>query len=412
MHEIAIARQPIFDRHLETVAYELRYGQLGQARVDAEEEAGRFLATLLDTGLETLAGSRLAVVTLPASFVVEKLPQLVSTLPTEQLVLVLDPAVAQHPAGCEAVNRLVARGCQLLLDLDEVQPVPACVADVDIVRLRLPRLGHAPRRSGVLDRWLAERMADLASYRSGGVRVLVSDIRDFPAFARSRDIGADLFQGDFLFRPLLVRGRRQPVSTAALTVLARLHDPTVDFDEVERLIAQDVSLAYKLLKLVNSVWFARRTRVESLRQALLVLGLRNVATWVTVLVLAGIERKPVELVRTGLVRARMCELLAGALGVWPRESAFLVGLLSVLDAALDVPLADALAALPLAHEVEAALLERSGELGRVLDVVLAYEAGEWVSIPNLSLPPALLIDAYIDALAFAADALQALDLAR
>lgn len=194
MHEIAIARQPIFDRHLETVAYELRYGQLGQARVDAEEEAGRFLATLLDTGLETLAGSRLAVVTLPASFVVEKLPQLVSTLPTEQLVLVLDPAVAQHPAGCEAVNRLVARGCQLLLDLDEVQPVPACVADVDIVRLRLPRLGHAPRRSGVLDRWLAERMADLASYRSGGVRVLVSDIRDFPAFARSRDIGADLFQ--------------------------------------------------------------------------------------------------------------------------------------------------------------------------------------------------------------------------
>jgi EAL and modified HD-GYP domain-containing signal transduction protein len=89
----------------------------------------------------------------------------------------------------------------------------------------------------------------------------------------------------------------------------------------------------------------------------------------------------------------------------------LTGLLSVLDAALDLPLAEAVAALPLAHEVEAALLERAGPLGRILQAVLAYEAGAWEAVPDLALSPALLLDAYIDALAFAADALAALDLA-
>ncbi len=410
MHDIAIARQPIFDRHLETVAYELRYGPFGRATASDDEEAGRFLATLLDIGFATLVGTRLAIITFPVTFVLETLPQLVATLPAEQLVLVIDSTIAHDPAYRQVLARLASRGCQLLLDLDVTQPNPVAVADVDIVRLRLPPVCDRSQRSGTLDRWLAERLADLAPYRAGGLRVLLSDVQDFSTYSRARDRGVDLFQGDFLFRPIPIRGKRQPVSSAALTLLARLHDPAVDFDEVERLVAQDVNLTYKLLKLVNSVWFARRTRIESLRQALLVLGLRNVATWVTVLVLAGIERKPVELVRTALVRARMCELLAGALGVWPRESAFLVGLLSLLDAALDLPLADALAALPLAHEIEAALLERSGELGQVLEVVLAYEMGEWGAIPHLALPRSLLIDAYIDALAFATEALQALDL--
>jgi EAL and modified HD-GYP domain-containing signal transduction protein len=196
-----------------------------------------------------------------------------------------------------------------------------------------------------------------------------------------------------------------------LFLLARLSDPAIEFEEVERLLAQDVQLTYKLLKLVNAVWFARRTRVESLRQALLVLGLRSVAAWVAVLVLAGIERKPVELVRTALVRARMCELVAGALGVSSRETAFLTGLLSVLDAALDVPLADALAELPLTSEVTEALLYHRGPLGRVLAAVLSYEVGHWSPLADLPITPMLLTEAFIDALAFAAQALVGLDLA-
>ncbi|MDW8060693.1 MAG: HDOD domain-containing protein [Thermomicrobium sp.] len=410
MYQVAIARQPIFDRHLETVAYELRYGQLHAVRAGLDEEAARFLAALLDIGLETLVGSRQAVLTVPPGLVVGTLPELLLALPADRLILVVDPAVRHDTTLRAAYERLAARGCRLLCELpDDARELPPFLDSCELVRLRLPRNSEGARRTGWLDRWLAERLAQVAPYRSVSLQVLVTDVRDYRAFARARDHGADLFQGDFLFRPVLVHGKRHPVSQAALVLLARVTDPAVEFEEVERLLAQDVDLTYKLLKLVNTVWFARRSRIESLRQALLVLGLRNVAAWVAVLVLAGVERKPVELVRTALVRAHMCELLAGALGLATRDAAFLAGLLSVLDAALDLPLAQAIAALPLASDVEAALLERSGPLGRILQAVLAYERGSWEDIPELALSPELLLEAYIDALACTADVLAALD---
>lgn len=412
MHEVLITRQPVFDRQLDTIAYELRYGQpvasLPSGRL---LDAQRFLDVILEIGLDTLVGARLAIVSLPSPVLVSLL-DLLPLLPADRLVLAAVPSDLRNPELREVIRRLLSRGCRLLLDLEEhVLHTSPPVEDADIIRLSLRCPRTQSDRRGARERWLTEQLADVAAYRSSGLRVLVSDIQDYREFVRSRDLGVDLFQGDFLFRPILVRGRRQPVSSAALFLLARLSDQAIEFEEVERLLAQDVQLTYKLLKLVNAVWFARRTRVESLRQALLVLGLRSVAAWVTVLVLAGIERKPVELVRTALVRARMCELIAGALGVSQRETAFLTGLLSVLDAALDVSLADALAELPLTSEVTEALLYHRGPLGSVLAAVLSYEAGHWSPLVELPVSPTLLTEAFIDALAFTAQALVGLDLA-
>ncbi len=412
MAEIALSRQPIFDRHLETVAYELRYGQLRGMPCDPSTEAERFLATLVDTGFETVVGSRHAVFSLPVAVLASTFRELLPVLPAERLILALDPVEVQERSLTSLLGQFAAQGCQLLLDCRRGSSLsPDLLSICDIVRWPVPSSTVMRRSPGGLEGWLSEQLALVAPYRAGTLRVLISDIRDYVVYARARESGVDLFQGDFLFRPVLVRGQRTPVSNAALVLLARLYDPAIDFEEVERLLAQDVELTYKLLKLVNTVWFARRTRIESLRQALLVLGLRTVAAWVTVLVLTGVERKPVELVRTALVRARMCELLAGALGSVSREAAFLTGLLSVLDAVLDRPLREALAEVPLASEVEAALLEREGLLGLVLRAVLAYETGDWDAAPALPLAPGLLTDAYIDALAFAAEILAALDVA-
>ncbi len=413
VHEVLITRQPVFDRHLDTVAYELRYGQpVSTLQSGASSNAQRFLDTVLELGLDPLVGARLAIVSFPPPVMVSSLPDLLPLLPADRLVLAAGPDDLREPELRGVIRRLLASGCRLLLDLvDDPLFTALPLDDADFIRLSLRHARAQLDRRGALERWLTEQLAGVASYRSGGLRVLVSDVQDYREFVRSRDLGVDLFQGDFLFRPVLVRGRRQAVSSTALSLLARLSDPAIEFEEVERLLAQDVQLTYKLLKLVNAVWFARRTRVESLRQALLVLGLRSVAAWVAVLVLAGIERKPVELDRTALVRARMCELVAGALGVSSRETAFLTGLLSVLDAALDVPLADTLAELPLTSEVMEALLYHRGPLGRVLAAVLSYEAGQWSPLADLPITPMLLTDAFIDALAFAAQALVGLDLA-
>ncbi|MCS7051253.1 MAG: HDOD domain-containing protein [Thermomicrobium sp.] len=414
MHSILIARQPIFDPHLETIGYELRYGRpAARAEPATAQEAQRFLDVVLDLGLDTLVGTRLAIVALPPAILTTVLPDLAPMLPLDRLVLSVTPQQLRDAEIGEALRRSVTLGCRILLNLSADDAVTASLlADVDVVRLSLRHPHPGGEQRGPLERWLALRLAECASWRPRGLRVLVADVRDYQEFARARALGADLFQGDFLFRPLHLRARRQPVSQAALLLLARLNHPSLDFEEVEHLLAQDVQLTYRLLKLVNAVWFARRTRVESLRQALLVLGLRNVTAWVTISVLAGVERKPVELVRAALVRARMCELVAGALGMAPRETAFLTGLLSVIDAALDIPLPEALAALPVTDEVADALLSSRGALGTVLAAVRSYEFGDWSALQPLPLPiaPELLTEAFIEALAFAAEALAALEL--
>jgi len=410
VREILIARQPVFDRHLETAAYELRYGQPGgKAGAPSTQDAERFLDTLLDLGLDELVGARTAIVAFPASFLSSSPPDLVTLLPADRLMVLVELADYLHGDVREALRRLARRGCQILLELDLFDTHLPSIDDVDAVRVRLPDPTVLQERHTRLEALLAEFLAPLASSRSGTLRVLVSDIRTYHEFAVCRDAGVDLFQGPFLFRPLIVRGYQRPVSDAALLLLSRLADPAIDFEEIEQLLAQDVRLAYKLLKLVNSVWFARRSRIESLRQALLVLGIRNVTAWVTLLVLAGVESKPVELVRTALLRARLCELLAGAIGSASRETAFLTGLLSVLDAALDRPLEAALAPLPLASEVVAALLEQRGPLGRILQLVRAYESGDWPHLADLPLAASVVTEAYLDALAFTAEVLGALE---
>ncbi|MCS7051254.1 MAG: HDOD domain-containing protein, partial [Thermomicrobium sp.] len=164
---------------------------------------------------------------------------------------------------------------------------------------------------------------------------------------------------------------------------------------------------YRLLRLVNSVWYGRR-RIESVRQALLLLGTRLVSAWVTLLLMADIPDKPHELLTTAVIRARMAELIVAATGKGNREAAFLVGLLSVLDALLDQPMDELLAALPLAEELRVALLHRAGELGAILDLILAYERGNWERALSLGLRPSVVTSAYLDAIALAREIDQAL----
>jgi EAL and modified HD-GYP domain-containing signal transduction protein len=409
VRELLIARQPVFDRHLETAAYELRYGQPGgHAGAPSTQDAERFLDTILDLGLDQLVGARAAIVAFPPSFLSSSLPELVAFLPADRLMVLVELPDYLRSDVRDALRRLAHHGCQILLGLDLLETHPPSIDDVDAVRVRLPDPIVLQEQRIRLEALLAELIAPLASFRSGTLRVLVSDIRTYHEFVVCRDFGVDLFQGPFLFRPLIVRGYHRPVSDAALLLLSRLADPAIDVEEIERLLAQDVSNSLTNCSSWSTV-SGSLDAANSLRQALLVLGIRNVAAWVTVLVLAGIENKPVELVRTAALRARLCELLAATTGSASRETAFLTGLLSVLDAALDRPLEAALAPLPLASEVVAALLEQRGQLGRLLQLVRAYESGDWPHLADLPLAASVVTEAYIDALAFTAEVLGALE---
>ena len=112
------------------------------------------------------------------------------------------------------------------------------------------------------------------------------------------------------------------------------------------------------------------------------LGVRTVRRWATVMVISSIPDVPDELVALGLRRAHMCEILAGSARTEERETLFTIGLFSVADALLDMPMAEVLETLPFTEEIQAALLRREGPKGELLAAVTAYERGEFPTLPT------------------------------
>jgi EAL and modified HD-GYP domain-containing signal transduction protein len=187
----------------------------------------------------------------------------------------------------------------------------------------------------------------------------------------------------------------------SLRRIAELTAADVSFEDLEQIISSDVGLSLKLLRYVNSAFFALPRTVSSVREALTLLGVRTVRRWAVVMAISALPDVHDELVSLALRRARMCEMLAGSAPPEERETLFTIGLFSVADALLDSPMAEVLDSLPFTEEIQLALLRREGPKGELLSAVIAYERGEF---PNMPSPGVSLASAYRAALEWADDA--------
>src|SRR5262249_12333084 len=170
--------------------------------------------------------------------------------------------------------------------------------------------------------------------------------------------------------------------------------------EIEKLVSQDVTLSYKLLKYANSPLVGLSRNVNSIGHAVRMIGARIIRTWSSALLLSSVDNKPRELMTIALVRARMCEQLAETLKDARKDSFLSAGLLSVLDALLDCPMTQVLSELPLAGDIKDALINGSGPIGEALQCTIAYERSDWDAVQCSSLPSALIREKYMDAIAW------------
>jgi len=176
------------------------------------------------------------------------------------------------------------------------------------------------------------------------------------------------------------RSSIKPNRLAVLQVLSMLQDPNCDIGKLEELISRDVAISYKLLKIINSALYNLPNKIDSVRQAIVSLGLKTIREWMNIIILTDIDDKPRELISLSLQRARMMRLLAEAHGLNP-ETGFITGLFSLIDAFMDQPMEEILSELPLATEITQALISKEGEYGELLDVAIHYERGDWSSLP-------------------------------
>jgi EAL and modified HD-GYP domain-containing signal transduction protein len=231
-----------------------------------------------------------------------------------------------------------------------------------------------------------------------GLRLLAEKVETRAVHEHALRAGFDLFQGYYFARPEIVERHRLPSDrNALLRLLSELQDPATPLERIETLIAADVGLSVRLVRYVNAAVFGVRQKIESLRHAVVMLGIDRLRECVAMLLLAGLDGKPSQLVTLALVRARMCEML----GEHSRGQAhrhFSAGLLSLLDAFLDQPLEEIVQQMGLTDDLNDALLRRSGDLGSSLRAAEACERAEWEVMDGTSWDPGTLRTCYLEAM--------------
>jgi c-di-GMP phosphodiesterase len=365
--DIALVRQPIADARHSVVGYELLFGGervSSDSATDAKATSALLVDAFGDIGLDVLAGRHPAWMTIARNFLVEIGPPPVRP---DRAVLQI-AAYAAREDMLAMLQQLGRSGYSLALyDYDGHEDVDPLLGLCSIVKV------------DVAERDDATLATILAGPKLNGSLLVATSVASAEDFERC----FTYFQGDFFAKPRLLRHRGVGTGgIAPLRALGELSATDASFDDLERIISSDVGLSIKLLRYVNSAFFALPRNIGSVREALTLLGTRTVRRWATVMAMSAVPDAPHELVSIALHRARMCEMLAGSALPEERETLFTIGLFSVVDALLGAPMEDVLETLPFSDEIRAALLRREGPKGELLATVLAYERGEFPGAPG------------------------------
>ncbi len=384
--EIYVARQPIFNRHQEVLAYELLYrsgvnkfySNLNGDQASFEVISNSFLLI----GLQTLTRGKKAFI----NFTKKLLENDVATLlPNEAIVIEILQDIKPDEKTLQACKKLKEMGYSLALgDFSYNSKYLPLVDLADIIKVDFLKTGKE------------EREAIVQRVGKNKVRFLAERVETRDEFNQALEMGYTYFQGYFFSKPLILSGKDIPgFKIIYLKILQEINKRDLDFDRLESYIKMDISLSYKLLKFINSLFFGFRNEIRSIRQALVLLGQKELSKWLSLIALKGIgDNKPDELIITAICRAGFCESIAPRAGLKDRSpDLFLMGMFSLIDAFLDRPLPDILAGLPISDDIKFALLGGKNRFRDVYELVLAYEAGDW---EQLAFKTALLELAEID----------------
>lgn len=373
--DIFVARQPILDRRQAVYGYELLFRSGFEnvfSHTDGDQASSRVIRdSLLSFGFDRLTGDRKAFINFTRNVLVQELYAL---LPQDRAVVELLESVEPDDEVVEACRTLKQAGYLLALDDFVFKPEFEPLLDLaDIVKVDVLSTSPGDRR-GYADR-----------FRSRKIKLLAEKVETREQFDEAMSSGYSYFQGYFFCKPQVVsRKELSGLQVNYLRFLKEVNRPEIDFDCLETIFKQEVTLSLHLLRYLNSAVFGWRRRVGSVKHAIMLLGEKPLRKWASLVALTGLgDDKPAELVSTCLLRARFCEQLASLAGTPKREiDFFFTGLLSVVDALVDRPLDEMLEELNVAPEIREALSGGNTTIGYALRLVTAYEQGDWEEVKS------------------------------
>ncbi|MBU1004030.1 MAG: HDOD domain-containing protein [Proteobacteria bacterium] len=371
------ARQPIFDARSKVWGYELLFRggpKAERADISDLDQATLDVAADSTVAAEDFYGSdKKILINFGEQNILENVPY---ALPPGQTVIQVPEHALASGETIEALHALVRDGYSIAVDDFEGNIATGTdLADLVII----DTLGKSP----------AELAPIMAKAKETGALLLAKRVEDMQAFSMAKELGFPLFQGYFFKHPELVSGKKLTSHQASrFNLLKAIEQKDPDFESLAKDIQTDVSISYRLLTYLNSAAFSFAQPIHSIKQALVLLGWKQLRSWLRVIVLTDLQPKgkSPELFFIAVQRGKFLELISHSQdqAKTDPDSMFLLGLFSLLEAMLESPMADIVDKLPLAPELKSALLGEDTNHAKWLELVRAHEKGKWEEMDKLT----------------------------
>ncbi len=376
-----LAKQPILDRERHLYGYELLY----RSEQPTEEWNGD-LATVevminafLNIGMEQLAGEKPVFINFTDNLITQELARQFS--PKDLIIELLEDITLTEEMK-EKIILLSHHGYRLALDDVTSELFLQWHKEKMISYLTYIKVDFLAITSHEERAKLAKVIQALYPH----ITLLAEKVETMEDFKAAREIGFELFQGYFFMKPKVMESHEIPSNYFTyVQLIERINRKEFDLLQIAEIIQKDLSLSYKLLKLINSPAYRRVERINSIERAVVLLGQKEIKKWLHVLALRdSLKQNPINgadvLVKSSYYRAKMCENIAEMLVPEYKQEAFLVGYFSQLPAILRQPLDRLIKNLSLEETIEHALKEIPGILTDVYHLAVAFERVKWEEV--------------------------------
>jgi EAL and modified HD-GYP domain-containing signal transduction protein len=400
-----IARQAIFNRSLQVFGYELLFrGDKQSFQYDgltSAQASASVLGGLFELGIGQIVDNKPAFINFDAELILSDSIELIDS---KQLIIEVLEDVGVDDELIRRVELLKLKGYKIALDdFDSLCSTYPLVPYADIIKYDLIRTP------------LDQISEDVKKALSNKKILLAEKIENEEEFKKAKKMGFHLFQGFFFSKPHLVAESKShtTVKSQYLRIISELQKQEPSYQILAEIIEKDANLAYRLVKVASMR--SGKDMIYSIRHALAYMGLKEIERWISILMLREVNNsKPDELMRISLIRTKFSEQIAVRSSLRKRKiEASIMGLFSTIDAMTNQTMADALQDIALPSVIKDVLINKTGELFPVYQLILAYEKGDWATAEKTSgmigIHEKDMCDDYLKALKWAKDIMEAIN---
>lgn len=390
--ETYIVRQPISNSSNQVVAYEIIY-QADESSLFQKQDTNVASAIedfLLQLDSDKFLGGKTAYLTFTPNLLLKNIPRMFSE---QKLVIQVEDNALIHPLAQKIIYRYKKQGYRIAVKGFEFSPRYFGILDViDIIKVDFSN-PNEPSLANIIN-----------IGNSFSKQILAYNVNTDEAYKKAKELKCSLMQGSRVAEQSSHKVHRMDhMQSNFFQLVVAITKEEPDIDEIAQIISRDVTLAFSLIKLVNSAYFALRNRAKSVKQALIVLGLGQLKQWVYLLSFKHDDNSiNEEMIKTSFLRANFCSELAQYAPSMPasKSEAYMMGMFSTLGSLMEVPLESALSELPISDEIKKALISGEGQCGELYHLVLCYENADWKGMnehaENLKIPVNILAQKYFE----------------